>query len=261
MILEKIVRAKKEIISSQKGVVSIEKLVGEINRTPLSLKRSLKKNTFGIIAEIKRASPSAGSIDKNINIEGTARIYFESGVSGISILTCEPFFYGSTDDLKSVREIVKIPLLMKDFIFDPYQIYQARAYGADAVLLIIRILSDEDFLRLLNTAENLMLEVLVEIHTEEELKRALRLVENWDNKVLGINNRNLETLKTDLNVTLNLIKSLFGYKITVISESGINNREDVEALKNAGVQGALIGESLLKSGNIKSKLKELNLSP
>jgi indole-3-glycerol phosphate synthase len=257
MILEKIIKEKKEKILAEKARVPLEKLVRKIDREPVSLKKKLQERTFGIIAEIKRASPSAGFIDKNINLKDTALSYLEMDVSGISVLTCEPFFYGSINDLKSVRETVELPLLMKDFIFDPYQIYQGRAYGADAILLIARILSDNELRELIKTGEELMMEMLIEIHTKEEMDRVLHLIKNWDNKILGINNRNLKTLKTDLNVTLNLIKFTLRYKITTISESGINSRDDIQRLKKAGVQGVLIGEALLKSGDIKKKLQEL----
>ncbi len=257
MILKKILKEKRQIVSDKKKTVPFEELTGRVNRKPLSLKKNLERNRFGIVAEIKRASPSAGIIDKQLDVKSTALTYLEMGVSGISVLTCEPFFYGSVDDIKSVRETVDLPLLMKDFIFDPYQIYLGKAYGADAVLLIIKILSDRDFLELLNTADRLMMDTLIEVHTEEEAGRVLDLVKNWENKILGINNRNLETLKTDIDVTLSLIKFLLRYKITTISESGIRCREDVERLKNAGLNGVLIGESILKSRNIAKKIKEL----
>ncbi len=178
-------------------------------------------------------------------------------VSGISVLTCEPYFKGSMEDLKSARESVNIPLLMKDFVIDPFQIHEGRVAGADAVLLIMRILSDRDFLEFIDTAEELGMEAVVEVHIKEELDRALRLVKNWDNAILGINNRNLDTLKTDLETTFNLIKFVREDKIVAISESGIKDRRDIERLKNAGLRGALIGESLLKSGDIIEKLKEL----
>ncbi len=257
MILERILAEKRKIIAAKKNASLLEKLQKNLAGSSRSLKKTLDKEDFGIIGEVKRGSPSAGIIDKNLNLEEKALSYFKAGVSGISVLTCEPFFYGSADDLKTVRKTVGLPLLMKDFIFDPYQIMEGRIYGADAVLLILKILSDDEFLKLANTAEQFELEVLVEVHSEEELDRAMRLVKNWDDKILGINNRNLENLKTDLNVALNLIKFVPQGKMTVIGESGIRCRSDIDALRKAGLKGALIGESILKSSDAERKIKEL----
>ncbi len=258
MILQTIIEEKKKLVSEEKKKTPPETFdVKTPLRKTFSLKKKILENGFGVIAEIKRASPSAGNIQKNLDVKNTAIAYRSMNVSGISVLTCEPLFKGSVEDLKVVRECVDIPLLMKDFVIDSFQIYKGRASGADAVLLILRILSDKDFLHLLNTAEKLMVETVVEIHTKQELERALRLVKNWDKSILGINNRNLDTLKTDLKTTLDLIKFVPEDKIVAISESGIKTREDIERLKDAGLKGALIGESLLKSGDVCKKLKEL----
>lgn len=210
-----------------------------------------------MIAELKRGSPSAGMIDKNLDIGEKASTYSSSGVCGISVLTCEPYFYGSPDDLKEARKAVDLPILIKDFIFDSYQILQGRSCGADAVLLIMRILTDEDFNALSDTAASLGMETLVEVHTRKELERALGIIENWDSRMLGINNRNLETLETDLSVSLDLIKFIPRDKIMVISESGIRERSDVQAMKEAGFKGVLVGESILKSADTRGKIREL----
>lgn len=258
MVLEEILTEKSKVISARKKILPHKKLFTQVDKKkPYSLKENLERKGFSIVAELKRGSPSAGVIDRDLDIKEKALAYLQAGVSGISVLTCEPYFYGCLEDLKVVRETVDIPLLMKDFIFDPYQILQGRVYGADVVLLILRILSDKDFKKLLDTAESLMMEVLVEVHTKEELERALRLVDNWKGKILGINNRNLETLETDLSVTLNLIKFIPQDKITVISESGIKDRRDVGTLKKAGLSGILVGESILKSKDVKEKIREL----
>ena len=255
MILEKIIEEKKWLIEKQKKE-GIDKRYNSYSlRKTLSLRENLNKG-FGLIAEIKRASPSAGIIKKDLDVREIAHIYESCGVAGISVLTCEPFFKGDIEDIKRVREVVESPVLMKDFIIDDYQVYLGRIYGADAFLLILRILSDEEFLKLLDAGENLGMETLIEVHTEDELERALHLVKNWENKILGINNRDLDTLKTDISVTLNLIKLVPEDKIVVISESGIRSRKDVEKLREAGVNGVLIGESLLKSENLKKKLQE-----
>ncbi|MCM8829413.1 MAG: indole-3-glycerol phosphate synthase TrpC [Candidatus Omnitrophica bacterium] len=255
MILEKIIEEKKRIVEKQK-VEGEKEWENEGLKKPLSLKELLKKN-FGLIAEIKRASPSAGVIKEDIDVRKIALIYNSAGALGISVLTCEPFFMGRMEDIKAVREVVDIPVLMKDFIIDPYQIYLGRRYGADVVLLILRVLSDQDFLKLLDTSEKLEMEALIEVHSENELERAIRLVKNWDNRILGINNRDLDTLKTNISTTLNLIKLIPKDKIVVISESGIKEKEDVRILREAGVQGILVGECLLKSSDIKKKIQEL----
>lgn len=258
MVLKKIIEEKKRIVFKEKKAVPLEEFKEKTGlRKTLSLKKRLLEDGFGIIAEIKRASPSAGVIEENLDVKKTALTYKSMDVSGISVLTCEPFFKGSTEDLKAVREAVDIPLLMKDFIIDSFQIYKGRLAGADAVLLILKILSEKDFLNFMDTAEKLMMEAVVEIHTREELDRVLKLVKNRDNFILGINNRNLDTLEIDLKTTLDLIKFVREDKIIAISESGIKSREDIERLKNAGIKGALIGESLLKSADIREKLKEL----
>ncbi|MCM8776978.1 MAG: indole-3-glycerol phosphate synthase TrpC [Candidatus Omnitrophica bacterium] len=255
MLLEKIIDEKKRIVDKQKAEGE-KGCKGADLKKPLSLKESLKRK-FGLIAEIKRASPSAGVIKEDIDVKKTALIYSSAGASGISVLTCEPFFMGQMEDIKVVREVVDIPILMKDFVIDPFQIYLGRRYGADIVLLILKILSDQDFLKLLDTSENLEMETLIEVGSKDELERALRLVKNWDNKILGINNRDLDTLKVDISTTLNLIRLVPQDKIVVISESGIKRKEDVKILRESGVKGILVGECLLKSSDIKKKIQEL----
>lgn len=255
MILKKIIEEKKKIIQRYNREKLLEHFNKEHLRETLSLRASLE-NRFGLIAEIKRSSPSAGIIKRDIDVKALAKIYRDSGASGISVLTCEPFFTGCIEDIKEVREVVDIPVLMKDFIIDPVQIYLGRLYGADVFLLILRILTDDAFLQLLDTGEDLGMEVLVEVHSEEEMKRALNLVKRWDNKILGINNRDLDTLEVNLSTTLNLIKLIPEDKIVVISESGIKTKQDIERLKEAGVKGILVGEALLKSDDIKKKVSE-----
>lgn len=254
MFLKKIIEEKRKIIEKQKSE-SIKKKCDGFKKI-LSLRKRLREN-FGIIAEIKRGSPSAGIIKKDIDVKKIALIYSSAGVSGISVLTCEPFFFGSIEDIQKVKEVVDVPVLMKDFVIDPFQIYLGRRYGADVVLLILKVLSDEEFLELLDTSERLKMEALIEVHSEDELKRALRLIKKWDNKILGINNRDIDTLEVDISTTLNLIRLVPQDKIVVISESGIKEKEDVRILREAGVNGILVGESLLKSSDIKKKIQEL----
>lgn len=256
-ILYEIIEKKKGIIEKKKEKFPFDEIKrGIISGKKYSIYERLKKG-FGIIGEIKRASPSAGIIDKNIDFVKVAKIYERCGLSGISVLTCEPYFYGSIDDLKIVRENVNIPLLMKDFIIDEYQIYEGKFYGADFVILIARILDDEKIKKFIKICEEIGLEVLIEIFNSDDLKRVFKIVKNWENKILGINNRDLNTLNLSIENTLDLIKFIEIDKIIVISESGIKKREDVEILKNSGVRGVLVGESILKSENIEEKIKEL----
>lgn len=258
MLLEKILEAKKaEIAKSKNKQVPAEASEQNFPHKIIGLKEVLDRRGFSAIAEIKRASPSAGSIRGHLDVEATALNYRNAGAAGISVLTCGPFFNGTAEDLRVVRKAVDVPVLMKDFIFDRDQVLEARIYGADAVLLIMRILDDGAFLELAGLADSLQLQTLVEVHNKQELQRALSLVACWDNKILGINNRNLETLNIDLSTTADLMKTLSGYKITVISESGIRCREDVVKMKQLGVKGILVGETLLKKGDPGQNLKEL----
>ncbi|MCM8802989.1 MAG: indole-3-glycerol phosphate synthase TrpC [Candidatus Omnitrophica bacterium] len=256
-ILSEIIEVKKNIVEEKKKKFPLEKISEKVEKIKnLSIYKSLK-NKFGIIAELKRCSPSAGLINFNLDFKTTSLIYQKSGISGISVLTCEPYFSGSIEDLKTVREAVTLPILMKDFIIDEYQIYEGKYYGADFILLIVRILENQEIKKFIKICEKISIEVLIEIFNIEDLKRTFRLVDNWENKILGINNRDLETLKTDINNTLNLIKHIPVDKIIVISESGIKRKEEILLLKNLGVKGVLIGESILKSKNIEEKIKEL----
>ncbi|MCM8767962.1 MAG: indole-3-glycerol phosphate synthase TrpC [Candidatus Omnitrophica bacterium] len=256
-ILSEIIKIKKNIVEEKKKKLPLKKILESIEKTKnLSIYESLK-NHFGLIAELKRGSPSLGLINNNLDFKKISIIYQKCGVSGISVLTCEPYFLGSIEDLKTVKEVVTLPILMKDFIIDEYQIYEGKYYGADFVLLIVRILEDQKIKKFIKICEKISIEVLIEIFNIEDLKRIFKIVENWENKILGINNRDLKTLKTDINNTLNLIKHIPIDKIIVISESGIKEKEEILLLKNLGVKGVLVGESILKSKNIEQKIKEL----
>ncbi|MCX7917771.1 MAG: indole-3-glycerol phosphate synthase TrpC [bacterium] len=256
-ILSKIIEEKKLILDRKKKQIPLRKLINEVSsRKGRSIFEKLKED-FGIIAELKRASPSAGIINKKLDLKKIAKIYEKNGISGISVLTCEPYFYGSIEDLKKVREVVQIPILMKDFVIDEYQIYEGKYYGADFIILIVRILENDKLKNFLNICENLNLEILIEVFDETDLRRVFDVVENWENKILGINNRDLQTLKIDINNTLNLIKFIPIDKIIAISESGIREKEEILMLKKLGIRGVLIGESILKSRNIEEKIKEL----
>ncbi len=256
-LLNEIISRKKKIIEEKNKLLPIDNLKTQIiqSEKKYSIYETLKNN-FGIIGEIKRASPSSGIIDNDIDFKKIAKVYEKSGVSGISVLTCEPYFLGSIDDLKKVRKSVNLPILMKDFVIDEYQIYEGKLYGADFVLLIVKILDDEKIKKFIKICENINLEILIEIHDHEDLERVFKIMEDWDNKILGINNRNLNTLEVDIKNTFNLIKFIPVDKIIVISESGIKRKEEIEMLKKEGIKGVLIGESFLKSKDIEEKIKE-----
>lgn len=214
--------------------------------------RRTEGDKIGLIAEVKKASPSKGLIRDDFQPEKIAGIYAECGASAISVLTEEDFFMGSLEYLRKVRSAVSLPILRKDFIFDEYQIYEARAYGADAILLIESVLSRSQAEELFSLAGELGLSVLFEVHHWKELDTALLI----DVPVIGINNRNLKTLEIDLNTTVELLKDIPEGKI-VVSESGIERREDIELFKDTAVDALLIGTTLMKSEDIGGKIEEL----
>ena len=209
-------------------------------------------NRINLIAEVKKKSPSKGVLREDFDPVAIARTYAKAGVSAVSVLTDAHFFDGHLTYLAEIREAVNLPLLRKDFTVDAYQIYQARLAGADAILLIVAILTLAQLREFIQIARSLNLACLVEVHTLEELELALQA----NAEIIGINNRNLETFQTDIATTFRLIKSIPSDKL-VVSESGIYTREDVEALGEAGVNAILVGESLMRSPNIERKIKEL----
>jgi len=212
-----------------------------------------KDGEVALIAEIKKASPSKGLIRSSFDHREIARTYTASGASAISVLTDRDFFQGSPDYLSDVRKTTDLPLLRKDFIIDPYQLFEAKLLGADAVLLIMAILSDGQAAELIEYAGFLGVECLVEVHTEDELERALGL----EVKLIGINNRNLQTFKTDLETTFRLRNMINDNTVTVVSESGIYTREDVLRLKEHGVHAMLVGEALMRENDIAVKIRQL----
>lgn len=212
-------------------------------------KRSLLKqlessNCIQVIAEIKRGSPSKGLFAAELDVEAQAVKYAASGAGAISVLTDKQFFYGGFSDLQAVRPHVSVPILCKDFIVDEIQIDIAKSLGADLILLIVSAHSTRRLNDLLEYAKRRGIEVLMEVHNKEELQIALDL----GHELIGVNNRNLRTFKTDLNVSLELIKIVKNPKIHMISESGIKSKEDVEILAKAGFKGVLVGESLIRDG-------------
>lgn len=210
-----------------------------------------KRGDVGLIAEVKKASPSAGIICNDFDPVRIAKEYEAAGASCLSVLTDEKFFQGSLDYLRQIREAVNLPLLRKDFIIDERQILEAIEWGADAILLIVAILSDEQLQKFHSLAIEAGLAVLVEVHDESELQRALKV----SPKLLGVNNRDLKTFKVDLATTEKLAKN--AGSALLVAESGIHTRADVERLKKCGAKAILVGESLLREGNIQSKIREL----
>lgn len=211
-----------------------------------------KDNGIKVIAEVKKASPSAGIIREDFNYVNIAMEYEAGGASAISVLTDKEFFMGDIKYLSEIRETVNVPVLRKDFIIDPYQIYEARAAGADSILLIARILTKEQIDTFLALAHKLGMECLVEVHDNDELKKVMET----EAAIIGINNRNLDTFETDLETTLQLCHLVPDGKI-LVSESGIRTRADVLKLEEAGIDAILIGETLMRSKDIFLKMKEL----
>ena len=245
-ILETIVANKRKEVARQKQAVNLQTLVAlggdRLERPTISMRQSLASSATGIIAEFKRKSPSKGWLHPGAKVQDVLPFYAEGGASACSILTDGDFFGGSLSDLQQARRLVNIPLLRKDFIVDPYQLYQARVMGADAVLLIAACLSKEECAQLAATAHSLQLEVLLEVHSAEELDHV-----NADIDMLGVNNRHLGTFDTDVKHSFTLIDQLKGYAPLLVSESGISQAETVKQLRAAGFRGFLIGETFMKT--------------
>lgn len=254
MILDKIVIHKKREVAENKKRTPINTLYSRCGQNTIPFAANLRKpGQVALIAEIKKASPSKGLIRENFDPVAIAQIYLSTGASAISVLTDCEFFQGSPDYLKRVRETVELPLLRKDFVVDPYQIYEAKALGADAVLLIMSILTDQEAGEYRKIASELGLECLVEVHSAEEMERALGL----EAPLIGINNRNLQTFKTDIETTFRLREMVKDPAITIVSESGINTPEDVLQLKQHETHAMLVGEALMREEDIGRKVREL----
>jgi len=255
-MLEEILRNKREELREKKGALALRELrqrvrdAGPVRGFGEAIRRDAGR--LRLIAEVKRASPSMGVIREDLDLLGIISIYEKSRVDAISILTDERFFGGSINHLKTAREATTRPLLRKDFIIDEYQIYEARAYGADAVLLIVSALERSQLADLMALAGELSLDCLVEVHNLRELDMALYC----NAVIIGINNRDLRTLEVDLDTTFNLIKDIPEGRI-VVSESGINSRADVQRIDSAGVDAILVGTSLMEAEDIGSRIDEL----
>jgi len=253
-MLDKIVADKKEELRQSKKAVPVSELESLIARHPetLDFAAALRRDGVSLIAEVKKASPSRGVLRPDFDPVTLARTYAENGAAAISVLTENKYFGSQLDYLAEIREAVTVPLLRKDFIFDPYQVYESRAYGADALLLITAILEQGQLDELLSLSHSFDLSCLVEVHDEREMERALRS----GAQIIGINNRDLRTFKVDFSTTQRL-RALVPRDKILVSESGIDSRKDMENLKRWGVAAALVGEALLTAGDIAAKVREL----
>lgn len=242
-ILDAIIANKRIEINQKKTRITYKNFENEpfFKRNTISLADSLLSKDFGVIAELKRKSPSAGEIQPDLNLTEKVKAYELFQAAGISILMDNKFFGGSTEDMKTVRSLTNLPLLYKEFVIDEFQLFEAKAIGADAVLLISEVLNKQQILHFSIIAKSLGLEVLLELHSKEQLEKI-----NDEVDIIGINNRNLKIQQTDLQTSFDLIDYLPKNKV-MISESGIKTHLEMEQLKTVGFQGALIGESLLKS--------------
>ncbi len=242
-ILDKIIANKQKELEKQKQLVSIQELAKNVTNTgnPYSFKKSLEQSSTGIITEFKRRSPSKDWIFKDARIEDVIPLYSKKGATAISVLTDLDFFGGTLNDLQKARILTTTPLLRKDFTIDDYQLYQAKLSGANAILLIASVLSVEKTKELTTKAKELGLDVLLEIHNEEELTHINDSVD-----VVGVNNRNLKTFVTDINISLELVNKIPA-EFVKISESGISSVEIVKELQKAGYKGFLMGENFMKT--------------
>jgi len=255
MIISRIVEEKRRIVEEAKRVKPQDELVREVKN--ICVKSSFKKNIsrphhLNLIAEIKKASPSKGILRADFNPVKIAVTYQSNGVSAISVLTDERFFEGKLEYIKKVKESVSLPVLRKDFIIDEYQIYETAVAGADAMLLIADLLSKSELCGFYDLASSLGLDVLIEVHKEEDIEKALAT----EGSIIGINNRDLHTFRTDLSITQKLIRLVPANRIKV-SESGIRSYEDIMFLKSLGVNAVLIGEAFMESADIALKIREI----
>ena len=253
-MLDKIIAQKREDVEQRKKVASMTYLQERIasQKPPLDLSLALKGDHIRLIAEVKHASPSRGMLSANFNPIELAQTYAEGGAAAISVLTEANHFMGSIEHLAAIKEVVGLPLLRKDFIFDHYQVYESRGYGADALLLIAAILSQEQLKELVSLSHSLGLKCLVEVHNRGEIEKAVLS----GAEIIGINNRDLNTFTIDITTTRRLRPLIPNEKI-VVSESGIRSKRDIEKLEGWEVDAVLVGEALVTAGDIRTKIKEL----
>lgn len=268
-VLDQIIATKKQEVAARKPLFPVEKLkdmISELGR-PRNFFQAVSQKPqhswypkpVNVIAEVKKASPSAGVIRADFDPVAIARTYAHAGADALSVLTDEVYFQGSLSYLHAVRDQVKLPVLRKDFIIDPWQVYESRAFGADAILLIAECLETAEMIDLQILATELNLTTLIEVHDLDNLMRVRDCVIGFPHRsysLLGINNRDLRTFKTDLGNTLRM-SELVEDRSILVSESGIHTAEDIAKLKEAGINAVLVGESLMRSPDIAAKFREL----
>lgn len=247
-ILKRILRRKAEEITERSMQLNMRELSARVKSAPAprgfvhAVERRLSEKKPAVIAELKKASPSKGVIRVDFNPAWIARSYEQAGATCLSVLTDQDFFQGAEDHLQQARAACSLPLLRKDFIIDPYQVYEARVIGADCILLIVAALGDPLLLELAQLADHLDMDVLVEVHDAEELERALAL----NTPMIGINNRDLRTFQTELQITLELLENMPENRI-VVTESGIHQTQDVALMRAQGVHAFLVGAAFMRA--------------
>lgn len=256
MILEKIALSTKERVEKEKNIKSLEEIKEEALALPRGyfvFEEAIKKPGMSFICEVKKASPSKGVIAEDFPYVEIARDYEKAGASCISVLTEPEFFQGDKNYLKEISEHVSIPLIRKDFVVDEYMIYDAKLHGADCVLLICSLLDEETIRKYIYICDKLGISALVEAHDEDEINKAI----NAGARMIGVNNRDLKTFEVDI-ANSERLRKLVPENILFVAESGIKTKEDVRRLKDANVNGVLIGETFMKSDNKEEMLKELD---
>ncbi|MCO6441003.1 MAG: indole-3-glycerol phosphate synthase TrpC [Nitrococcus mobilis] len=257
-VLRKILRRKAEIIAERSEQLGLKAFSERVEHAPAprgfltALRREVDAGRPGVIAELKKASPSKGVLRAQFDVTGIARSYHRAGATCLSVLTDEDFFQGCDDDLQIARSASTLPTLRKDFIIDAYQVYESRALGADCILLIVAALGDATLLELYILARELGMDVLVEVHSEQELERALAL----HPRMIGINNRDLHSFETDIETTLRLREKVPS-DVLLVTESGILTAEEVEHMRAHGVHCFLIGEACMRMPDPGEKLRAL----
>ena len=258
-ILKEIYEYKIDFVSNQKKIIPQSKIENNLNinniNFPFSEKLNHQKSQISIIGEIKKASPSLGKFTKeNINLIDFAKAYEENNISCISVLTDEKYFNGKIEDLLEIRKEVQLPILRKDFIVDDYQIYESKLIGVDCILIILSMLNQDDADRFAELASELKMDSIIEVHDYDELQRA----KSMNSNMIGINNRNLNNFETNLDTTINLSQHLDDCDKLIISESGFQSKSDISKVyAETGISNYLIGEFLMKSGNLAYEIKEL----
>jgi indole-3-glycerol phosphate synthase len=260
--LDKILAKKVEEIAHDKAKMPEKILLKKVElstdeeRKPRDFTGALRRETVALIAEVKKASPSKGVLIENFDPVVIGSTYAENGAAAISVLTDESFFQGHIGYMGSVRKATTVPVLRKDFMIDPYQIYFSRAFCADAILLIVAALDDTQLADMHTLAVELGMAALVEVHTAPEMERALKI----GAALIGINNRDLKSFHVDLGVTANLAK-LVPPDVTLVAESGVSSAEDVHRMGELGAHAVLVGESLVKSGDMAASVREFSRQP